>query len=259
MTDDTRHVRYDAEGGFSQITLDRPHEGNALSSVTIAQLLTAIRRALAEEARVIILRATGRFFCVGGDLHTFAAADDLSVMVDDLAEGLHRVVSELVRSRAVVVAVVQGPAAGAGVSLAAAADLVIASSESSFTLAYTSVGLSPDGGSTLLVHTLGLHRVLRMALLNESLSASEAMAAGLVARVVPPAELEAAVSAVIGTLIGGSAPALAGAKALLREVAESHPESAMRRETLSIRSTAGGDGIEGVRAFLEKRSPRFGR
>ena len=178
--------------------------------------------------------------------------------VDDLAEGLHRVVSELTRSEAVVVSVVQGPAAGAELSLAAAADVVLAADTSSFTLAYSAVGLSNDGGSSLLVNTLGLHRVLRMAMLNDRLTAQQAYEAGLVARVVPADDLQETAEDVVASLLEGPATAYAKCKALIRETAEPSPEGVMRRETLAIRHTANVDGREGVAAFVEKRKPRFG-
>ena len=109
-----------------------------------------MRSARRDDARVVVLRAEGRFFSVGGDVAALAAADDPEHLVDDLAETLHRAVSDLQRLDAVVVAVVQGVAAGAGMPLAAAADLVLAGASARFTLAYTKIGLSPDGGSSLL-------------------------------------------------------------------------------------------------------------
>lgn len=253
---DAHEVQYEHKRGVAFITLNRPAQGNALDAATVNGLLDAVRRAHADNSRVIVLGATGRYFCVGGDLSSFAAAENMSDFVDDLAESLHRVVSELVRSTAVVVAAVQGHAAGAGVSLAAAADVVVATESSSFTLAYSTVGLSNDGGSSMLVHTLGLHRTLRMALLNDRLTSQEAHHAGLVARVVPDGGLEAAVAGVLDTLTGLSAVALASSKELLRTTAEPSPEAVMRRETLSIRRTAAADGPERVAAFLEKRTPR---
>lgn len=259
MDEKRGRVAFEQDGATARITLDDAERGNALDAGVIEELLQAVRAADDSGSAVIVLASTGRYFSVGGDLQAFAGADDMGLLVDDLAESLHRLVSELVRSRAVVVAAVQGPAAGAGVSLAAAADVVIASSDSSFTLAYTSVGLSHDGGSSMLVHTLGLHRALRMALLNDRLSAQEARDAGLVARVVTAEALDATVEAVVASIASGAGEALAAAKALMRNAAEPHPESVMRAETLSIRQVARGDGVEGVRAFLAKRTPVFTR
>jgi 2-(1,2-epoxy-1,2-dihydrophenyl)acetyl-CoA isomerase len=149
-------------------------------------------------------------------------------------------------------------AAGAGFPLAAAADVVLAGRSARFTLGYTRIGFSVDGGTSLLVHSLGLHRALRLALLNDVLTAEELYAAGLLARVVDDEDLPATVEQVVAQLASGPAAAQAATKRLLRTAAEEAPESALRAEALSIRERAAEpDGREGVRAFLEKRSPRF--
>lgn len=251
-------VRYELSAGAATLTLACPDRGNSLDLVSAHDLLEAVRRARRDDARVVLLRAEGRAFCVGGDVTGMAAADDREHYVDDLAETLHRAVSDLQRLDAVVVSVVQGVAAGAGVPLAAAADLVLAGTSARFTLAYTKVGLSPDGGSTLLTASVGLHRALHLALLNPLLTADEARAAGLVAQVHPDDELDAAAAEVVATLLAGSRAAQVAAKHLLRAQALPSPEGAMRRETLAIRACAGGpDGREGVDAFVARRPPQF--
>lgn len=247
-------------GGAARITLADGERGNALNQALVDQLLDAVRRADRDGAAVIVLDAEGRFFSVGGDLAAFGAADDPARVIDDLAEALHRLVSELIRSDAIVVSIVHGAAAGAGFPLAAAADVVLASDRAKFSLAYARVGLSPDGGSTLLVQSLGLHRMLRLALLGDQLTAQEAYDAGLVARVVPAEELAGVADEVVAQLVTGSATAHAAAKRLLREVAAPAPEAALRRESLTIRSLVGTpDGAEGIAAFLQKRPAEFGR
>lgn len=251
-------VSYTVADGVARITLADGDRGNAINFDSVAALHDAVRRAHRDAARVIVLAAEGRFFSVGGDLGTMAAADDRRVALDDLAEALHRVVSELIRSEAVVVSVVHGTAAGAGFPLAAAGDVVIAAEGAKFSLAYGKVGLSPDGGSSLMVHTLGLHRTLRLALLGDLLTAAEAHAAGLVARVVPADELAATVEEVVAILAAGSGSANAAAKRLLRRAAAPEPEAALREESLAISAqSVTPDGIEGVAAFLAKRAPRF--
>lgn len=251
-------IDYSFADGCARITLADGDRGNAINTASVAALFTALRRADADGARVIVLAAEGRFFSVGGDLASFGGADDMAAYIDDLAEALHRCVSELLRSDAVVVSAVQGMAAGAGFPLAAAADIVLAADTAKFTLGYTKIGLSVDGGTSLLVHTLGLHRALRLALLNDVLTAEEAAAAGLVARVVPAAELAGAVDDVVATLLAGAAGSFAATKRLLRAAAEESPEGRLRAESLAIRANAGSpDGREGVTAFLEKRPPSF--
>lgn len=251
-------VSYSYADGIARITLDDPDRGNPIHPGVVTALLDGVRRAHADAARVIVLASTGRFFSVGGDIAAFGAADDLAEFVDDLAESLHRVVGELLRSPAVVVSVVHGVAAGAGFPLAAAADVVVAGRSAKFTLGYTKIGFSVDGGTSMLVHSLGLHRALRLALLNDVFTAEEAAAAGLVARVVDDAELTATADGIATQLAAGSAGAQAATKRLLRTVAEEAPESVLREETLSIRARAAEpDGREGVQAFLDKRTPRF--
>ena len=251
-------IDYELRDGAAWITLASGDRGNTLSLDSGAALFDAVRRARADAARVIVLRATGRFFSAGGDIGGFASFSDVGAGVDDLAEALHRIISELVRSDAVVVSAVHGMAAGAGFPLAAAADIVLAAESARFTLGYTKIGFSVDGGSSLLLHTLGLHRALRLALLNDVLTAAEAHSAGLVARVVPDESLGQVTDEVVAGLLAGPAGAQADVKRLLREVAEPTPESVLRRETLAIRRNAATpDGREGVAAFLEKRPPRF--
>ena len=184
-------VSYSFADGVARITLDDGDRGNPIHQDSVGLLRAAVRRSGADRARVILLTASGRFFSVGGDISRFGAAEDIGSLVDDLAEDLHRTVSDLVRSPAIVVSAVQGMAAGAGFPLAAAADVVLAARSARFTLGYTKIGFSVDGGTSLLVHTLGLHRALRLALLNDVITAEEAYAAGLVARVVEDDELAA--------------------------------------------------------------------
>ena len=251
-------VSYERRDGAAWITLNDPAGGNAVNSELVPQLHQAVLRARQEGAPVLVLRAAGRFFSVGGDLAAFGGAEDMSVYIDDLASSLHRLVGDLTSLDAVVVSAVQGVAAGAGFPLAAAADIVLAARSAKFTLGYTKIGLSVDGGTSLLTATLGLHRALRLALLNDVLSAEEAFAAGLVAQVHDDDKLDAATEAVVATLVAGAHRAQAASKHLLRAVATPAPATAMHHETVSIRERAAGpDAREGVQAFLAKRTPTF--
>jgi 2-(1,2-epoxy-1,2-dihydrophenyl)acetyl-CoA isomerase len=251
-------VRYELAGGAARITLSRPDRGNALDLAVVEALALAVRRARDDDARVVVLQAEGRAFCVGGALDAFAAAPDRGHLVDDLAEALHRVISDLQRMDAIVVTAVQGTAAGAGVPLAAAADIVLAARSARFTLAYTKVGLTPDGGSSLLTASLGLHAALRLALLNPEVTAEQLQGAGLVAAVHSDEHLAAEVDSTVAGLLAGSRSAQVAAKRLFRAVATPNAESALRSESVAIREAAGGpDGREGVDAFLARRAPQF--
>ncbi len=257
MTDQT-YVDYAYADGCARITLVNGDAGNPLSPASGDQLLAAILQARADHARVIVLAAEGRFFSVGGDLGGFSQAEDPQAHLLELAEGANRMITELVRGDAIVVSVVQGVAAGVGFPLAAAGDIVLAADSAKFSLAYAKVGLSPDGGGSMLVHTLGLHRVLRLTLMGDLLTAEEAAAAGLVARVVPADELAATADAVVDDLLAGSGEALAAAKHLVRDAAEAAPEARLRKEAESISRLGGSpNGQEGINAFLEKRAATF--
>jgi 2-(1,2-epoxy-1,2-dihydrophenyl)acetyl-CoA isomerase len=239
--------------------MTRGDHGNTYGRAMADDLLAAAHEVRAARCPVMVLRSAGRFFSVGGDLGEFAAAgDDIGALTEDLAHTLHRTVSVLTRMDTIVVAAVAGVAAGAGVPLAAAADIVLAAESASFTLAYTRAGLTPDGGSSLLTSTMGLHRALHLALLNPSLTAREAQAAGLVAQTFGDAEFDNSVAAVAATLAAGSAPTMAATKHLFRRAARQGAEEQMELEALAIsRAAAAPDGLAGVAAFLAKQTPKF--
>jgi 2-(1,2-epoxy-1,2-dihydrophenyl)acetyl-CoA isomerase len=245
--------------GVAWITLNDAPRGNPLTLDGTRRLFDAVRAAQSHRAQVVVVNAAGRSFCVGGDIRAFGDAADQSRYIDDLADILHRVISEIRHMDAVVIAAVQGTAAGAGMPLAASADIVLAAESAAFTLGYTKIGLTPDGGSSLLTSTLGLHRSLYLALLNPVVTAAQAKEFGLVAEVVPDGSLTARTAEVASQLASGSRHAQATAKRLLRNHAEPNSDTALREEALAVRvAAAAPDSHEGVRAFLEKRSPAFG-
>lgn len=259
MSEHSDPVRLVLDGRLATLTLARPERHNALDLEMGQSLERAVQEAVRADVAVVLLTHEGKSFCVGGDVRGFAAAEQPAEHITVLADTLHRIVSVLHRMNAVVVTAVDGMAAGAGVPLAAAGDVVLASEAARFTLAYTKIGLSPDGGSTLLPASLGLHRALRLALLNPLLSAQEAHAMGLVSEVLPVDGFASGVDRVVQQLLAGSRSAQVAAKRLLRAQASGSPESAMERETLSIaRQSVSPDGLEGVRAFVEGRPPSFG-
>lgn len=251
---------YAFDGAVARLTMTAGDTGNQLTMELATELYDGVRRAAADNAKVLVLSATGKAFCVGGSLSTFNEAPDVGRYIDDLAEALHRLVSEIGHLPIPVVSVVEGVAAGAGFPIAMAADIVLAARSARFTLAYTNAGLTPDGGSTLLTSTIGLHRALHLALLNPILSAEQAHQMGLVAEVHDDGQsLHDAVEVAVTRLATGSTAAFAAAKRLLRDRALGDAESAMRRESFSVRNAATSpDGREGVAAFLEKRKPNFG-
>jgi 2-(1,2-epoxy-1,2-dihydrophenyl)acetyl-CoA isomerase len=254
----TDSLRYELRDRTAYLTLSQPDRGNPIDLPLAQALCDAVDRARQDDVHVVVLEAEGKAFSVGGDIAAMGASDDPSATIRELADTLHRGVHGLTALDAVVVSVVRGTAAGAGFPLAAAADIVLASADARFTLAYTKIGLTPDGGSSMLTSTLGLHRSLAYALLNPLLSATELHAAGIITQVHPAEELDAARDKVVATLLAGSRTAQVGAKRLLRDKVAPEPMTDLDKETAGIAAAAGGpDGLEGVRAFLEKRKPAF--
>ena len=197
---------------------------------------------------------------MGGDLREFADAPDPSDHVAEVADAAHDALS-LLRGMAVpVVTVVQGVAAGGGLGLALAGDIVLAARSVRLRVAYTAAGLSPDCGVTVhLARALGPARAIDLALTNRAVTADQAEQWGLVSRVVDDVELEPTASALVQQLAGGARAAAAATKALLRAAPGRSWSEQLGAERSSISSLAGtADGREGVRAFLEKRAPSFG-
>src|SRR4051812_8542730 len=185
--------------------------------------------------------------------------DEVQGGVHGLASDFHAALESLAGLDAPVITAVQGVAAGGGMSLAIAGDLVVAAESSWFTMAYTAAGLSPDGGSTwTLPRLVGLRRATELMLLNERLDARRALELGLVTRVVPDGELAAAVDELAATLAAGPTRAYGEVKRLLRASWASSLAAQLAAETDAISARAGSpDGREGIAAFLEKRPPGF--
>jgi 2-(1,2-epoxy-1,2-dihydrophenyl)acetyl-CoA isomerase len=208
----------------------------------------------------VLVTGDGPTFCVGGDLKDFAGhGADRPQHLADITTYLHAAMSRLMRLPVPVVAAVQGSAAGAGMSLAAAADLVLAGASSRFVMAYTAIGLTPDGSGTwTLPRLVGLRRALELTLTNRRLSAEEAVAEGIATRVVPDDQLADEALALARSLAAGPTGALGAAKRLLRESIGRDLEAQLALETESLARAAGSaDSREGIAAFLEKRPAEF--
>jgi 2-(1,2-epoxy-1,2-dihydrophenyl)acetyl-CoA isomerase len=261
MTAAVEPVLLDVRDGVARLTLNRPDAANAID-LGLARALGAATSRLRTDrrVRVVLLAGAGPRFCAGGDVRGFAGVGDrLGDHLGELLGALHPAIADLAAVEVPVVAAVQGSAAGAGISLLAAADLVVAAERTRFVLAYTSLGLVPDGGSTWsLPRAVGLRRALDLALTNRSLDAAEALAWGLVSRIVPDEALADEADRLVTDLAAGPHAALVAAKGLLRRGLDSSLDEQLRREAEAmVRAGGSADGQEGVAAFLEKRPPRF--
>jgi len=244
--------------GVLSVTIDRPESLNALTPAVLAGLADALERAATDpRVRVVRLGGSGRGFSSGAGIGANETSDGHEP-VETLLQA-NRASKAIVNLPRPVVAVVQGPAAGVGVSLALACDFVIASETAFFLLAFTKIGLMPDGGASALVAaSIGRARAMKMALLAERLSAVDAHDAGLISSVHPADELEAAADKVIARLLAGPAVAYAKTKQAINCATLPDFDSALARETAGQHILLNSQDLrEGIRAFQEKREAKF--
>lgn len=248
------------DGTVLSVTLNRPDSLNSLDGLMLRTLAEVLDRAAGDPAvRVVRLGGAGRGFSSGAGISAQDESNRKSGAPEGVLLGANRAVRAIVNLPKPVVAVVQGPTAGVGVSLALACDIVLASETAFFLLAFTKIGLMPDGGASALVAAnVGRARAMKMALLAERVSAAEALDSGLVSAVYPADELDAAVNAVIEKLASGPAIALRKTKQAINAATLTELEPAIGRESegqLILLDT--NDFREGAKAFQEHRSPVF--
>jgi 2-(1,2-epoxy-1,2-dihydrophenyl)acetyl-CoA isomerase len=252
-------LRVERDGAVATITLDRPEALNALTVPLKDELVATFVEVAADvTVRAVVLTGAGRAFCAGQDLRERMEPDALP-----LADEIRMRYNPLIRAmRALpkpIVAAVNGIAAGAGASLAFACDIRLAADTASFLLAFGRVGLIPDSGATwLLPRLVGGAKAAELALTSEPLSAVDAERFGLVARVVPAADLLPEAQA-LGARLAAAAPlALAFAKQALDRGWEASFEEQLETEAvLQGRAGATSDHAEGLAAFIERRTPLF--
>jgi 2-(1,2-epoxy-1,2-dihydrophenyl)acetyl-CoA isomerase len=253
-------VQVETRGAVALVTLNRPDNGNALNLQMAMDLLAAAMTCARNAAvRAVVLTGAGRNFCFGGDLRAMASRDAAGDdYIRELTTYLHAAISHFVRMDAPVVAAVNGTAAGAGVGLVAMADLAVCARTSKFNLAYTNAGLTPDAGTTfLLPRTLGLKRTMELLLLNRALPATDALAWGLVNEVIADEGLLARALEIAERLAQGASGAIGATKRLIaHSLGALESQMVLESETIARHAT-GGEGTEGIRAFLEKRQPQF--
>jgi len=254
-------IRLEISGGVARITMARPEKHNAFDDVLIAGLTDAFERAGADDAvRVVILEAEGKSFSAGADLGWMERMADYSEE-ENLADArklahMVRVLNELPRP---TIARVQGAAFGGGVGLVAACDIALASHTASFCLSEARLGLIPSVISPYVVEAIGARAARRYFQTAERFDAEQAHELGLVHEVVPRERLDSRLAELVGHLLDNGPAAMAASKELIRRVASGPVDDAMVEDTArriaDIRATA--EGREGLRAFLEKRGPKW--
>lgn len=270
MSDTTTHSEQDTilltrNESVATLTLNRPAALNVLD-LAMMDALVAHTAALAADStlRVVVLQGAGRHFMAGGDLRTFASRLDAQpaqrqAEFQRIVDRLHAAIEHLQRMPHTVIGAVQGAVAGFGLSLVGACDIVVAADDAYFSSAYRQIGLTPDGGGTWsLPRIVGLRKALEIYLLSERFDAREAWRVGLVNRVVEASMLDATVRGLAQSIATGPALALRNVKRLLRESFDHSLSQQLRAEADSFGQCAATDDFaEGIRAFFDKRPPRF--
>jgi 2-(1,2-epoxy-1,2-dihydrophenyl)acetyl-CoA isomerase len=256
-----RHLLVERRDRVATLTLNRPDAYNAFDLALGREIFEAVLAVDDDpEVRCVVIRAAGRAFCGGGDVKGFAAnLDRIGALVKELTTYLHGAISRLCRSDKPVITAINGMVAGGGIGLALAGDLVVAGESARFTMAYSQIAATPDGGSTyLLTRLVGLRRAMELYLTNRVVTAQEALAWGLVTRVVPDADLGPAVDELARGLAEGPTLAYGGAKRLFHQATWESLETQMELEAQAIAAAGRTEDFRaGVTAFASKQKPAF--
>jgi 2-(1,2-epoxy-1,2-dihydrophenyl)acetyl-CoA isomerase len=253
-----QHVRLElSPAAFATLTIARPERLNALGAQTVAELREAVEEAGRSGARCLLLTGEGRGFSSGADLASGGGLPEDAG--EALEKGFNPLIEALFALPIPVVAAVNGPAAGAGCSLALAADIVIAARSAYFLQAFVNVGLVPDAGATWLLPRLaGRARAMEMMMLGERVPAEQAQAWGMIARVVEDEELQEEAVALATRLAQGPTIALGLVRRLAREAQSLTLTEALAAERVAQRDAGRTEDFgSAVMAFVQKRQPRF--
>lgn len=254
-------VLLERDTGVARVTLNRPDAGNAFNQ-PMADALLEIALDVANDpaVRVVTLTGAGRMFCVGGDVGDFADnSDRIAAFLARLAGTLHQALAQFAAMKKPFVTLVNGPAAGAGMSLAISGDIVLATPEAHFTAAYGGIGLTPDGGMTwMLPRLVGMRQAQDIIMTNRRVAADEAKALGLVTRLVATGALAEEGAALASDLSNRPVGAMGQARWLIQTGMTEGFVAQMDRELQSIKAAGESpEGREGVQAFIERRKPDF--
>jgi 2-(1,2-epoxy-1,2-dihydrophenyl)acetyl-CoA isomerase len=261
MMSDYRFIKVSRAGDVVTVALNRTDKLNALTPAMFVEMGAALDAAVADGARALVLMGEGRFFCSGADIAPDGAGyeglpEDLGALLD---EHYHPFIRKLAALDIPVVSALNGPCAGAGLSVALAGDIVVMGQSGYLLLAFVNIALVPDAGATWLVaRSVGRARALEMALLGDRMGAAEAKAAGLVTRVVADEAVLAEAQALAARLAAGPTRAIGMIRQQVAQALETDFDAMLDIERAN-QSAAGrsADFAEAIRAFAEKRKPVF--
>jgi 2-(1,2-epoxy-1,2-dihydrophenyl)acetyl-CoA isomerase len=248
------------EDGIKRITFNRPERRNSVDTETVELLHEAIRRSAEDESKVVVLTGAGDSFCAGADLQATSQRDIKSIDVTAaLRERTNPTILAMRNLPKPIIARVHGHAVGVGCNYALACDILIASEQAKFGQVFVKIGLMPDGGSTFfLPRTVGYAKAFELMATGDIISARDALALGLVNHVVPFLELDTTVNAMAARLAAAAPIALRKIKQGLNNGLKSDLAAALEFEAVNQDECFHSDDfLEGVRAFLEKRTPHF--
>lgn len=259
------HLLVEKKNGIATLVMNRPEARNALSIDMRQQLFDAmVDIETDDEIRCVVVKGAGEHFMAGGDLKAFADIvkkdpDERRKTFEARIHNLHPTIFTMRRMQKPIIASVQGAAAGFGLSLAMACDMVIAADNAFFTLAYINIATTPDGSGTYsLAKMVGLKKAMEIAMLGDRFGAEEAAQLGLVNFVVPTADIDAETDKLATRLANGPTIAIGRTKALLHASMTNSMESQLAMEAESFAACAATeDWAEGITAFGEKRKPVF--
>lgn len=257
----TSPLKLEIEQSLAVLTFNTPERANVLDLAMALAFASAVEQVAADPSvRAVLITAAGRQFCAGGDIKVFAdASRPLPEILQELLDPVHAAMKTLVQLPMPVVCAINGPVGGGGIGFALCGDLVLAAESMKLRGGYSAIGLTPDvGGSWFVTRRAGTAKAKEVFLTNRPFGAQECLQLGLVDAVYPDDELAAAARKLAQQLAQGPAQAQARIKALI----EAAPQQSLlahfdlEREQM-LASGATEDGREGIRAFLDKRAPRF--
>lgn len=248
-------VLYDLRHDAAWITLNQPEKRNALSDILVEGVRAHLQNAIADDhVRVIVLTGAGAAFCAGADLKSGGVSAG-GASAENPFVGVLKAIWECPKP---VIGRINGHAFGGGIGLAAACDLTVAADSAMFSFSEVRVGVIPAMISVLVIPKLGIHNTMWLFLTGERFSAQRAVELGLIHRAVPASDLDRAVDDVIGMIRLGGPNAVREAKQLVRRIPELSMEEGFRYTSKKIGELfASEEAAEGMRAFIEKRKPRW--